>query len=847
MDTYQQSSLWKNAFAPKEDGFDEQRKKLVFAYEAFRSRVAILASHIDKDMGSLTVHDITHVDALWWTASEIIGPEYKVNPAEAFVLGGAFLLHDAGHCIAAYPGGIAEITKLPEWQVFCKALQVDPETLRPGTEDYQNVLFEVLRALHPKQARALARASWLCPEQDKPLYLLDHDDLRNDFADVIGIIAESHWHHPHQLEVLSDRIVQPIVYLNPAPWTVDVFKLALILRVADAAHIDANRAPRFLQAMKKPVGPSLHHWRFQARFNRPTRDIDPSRKELCLSSSPFSAPNQEAWWLAYDAAKLLDAELEASERLLLDHKREQFAVRSVANIHSTERFSRNVPTEGWHPIDTSVKISNISAIVERFGGAQLYGEEPRLALRELIQNARDAINACRSLGGLYPTEGRIDVALRSTDEGVWLDVIDTGIGMSRYVLTDVLLDFGKSLWKSGELRGEWEQLSTTEFESVGKFGIGFFSVFMLGSRVLLTTSRYEPKIGEPPQWVLDFSNSYKFRPTLREPSSHERLKRHGSKVSVLLHSDTLENLIKRPSFYARSQPNLSLAEICSHLAPTLDIDLHVTTNGVTTQAITAKDWIAIDEVSLLKRIDLRFTGSKRPENITPLQHIKNGSGEIIGRIGIPLERDYGSDITCAGTHKGIYTGEISGITGVINSTNQFDLARKSAHPELSLSEYLTWIKTHVEPIIESQRLSLRSHSILASLGANKEKVIIGSINGNLLNKQTLAKHCESLTKLMHFDYPVSFEEDDDVLPNDFRSSFTLDKDILLTDSLRTESWIKKILSEDPILYHSIYDLLEEALHISWGKFEESEEEAVVGTVQGQQIFRPCTIYKRPGH
>ncbi|MFF7063052.1 hypothetical protein [Pseudomonas sp. NPDC008258] len=239
-------------------------------------------------MGSLTVHDITHVDALWWTASEIIGPDYEVNPAEAFVLGGAFLLHDAGHCIAAYPGGIAEIMALPEWQVFCSTLEVDAETLERGSEDYQSVLFEVLRALHPKRAKALARAQWYSPEENKPLYLLEHDDLRNDFADVIGIIAESHWHHPHQLEVLSDRIVQPIVFLSPAPWKVDVLKLALILRAADAAHIDGRRAPRFLQAMKKPVGISLHHWKFQARFNHPSRDIDPARKELCLSSSPFT-------------------------------------------------------------------------------------------------------------------------------------------------------------------------------------------------------------------------------------------------------------------------------------------------------------------------------------------------------------------------------------------------------------------------------------------------------------------------------------------------------------------------------------------------------------------------------
>ena len=32
-------------------------------------------------------------------------------------------------------------------------------------------------------------------------------------------------------------------------------------------------------------------------------------------------------------------------------------------------------------------------------------------------------------------------------EGFWLHVSDTGLGMSRYVLTEVLLDFGNSLWR----------------------------------------------------------------------------------------------------------------------------------------------------------------------------------------------------------------------------------------------------------------------------------------------------------------------------------------------------------------------------------------------------------------
>ncbi|MFW9088101.1 HD domain-containing protein, partial [Pseudomonas sp. P2758] len=434
-------------------------------------------------MPSLTVHDITHIDALWWTASEVAGSDYPLNPAEAFVLGGAFLLHDSAHCIAAYPGGIEEIRKLPEWQVNCSKYKVLNEKLEKGTEVFQLILFEVLRNMHPRQARVLAKVSWSIPGDNAPLFLLPNDDLRRAYADVIGQIAESHWFSPHQLESFNHSKVTTPACLHPSPWTIDILKLAVLLRTADASHVDAQRAPRFLQALVQPEGVSLTHWNFQARINQIKIDPDPARKELIISGSEFPIDEQEAWWMAYDTARMIDNELKSANRILLDLHRPQLAARSVALSYSPEAFSRNVATSGWHPVDTSIKITDIKTMVDRFGGEKLYGRDPVYALRELIQNSVDAIHACRSLGGLGEDEGEIDVKCEPFGENYWLQVTDTGIGMSRYVLTDILLDFGRSLWRSGDVRGEWKNLASTSFEAIGQFGIGFFSVFMLGQRV----------------------------------------------------------------------------------------------------------------------------------------------------------------------------------------------------------------------------------------------------------------------------------------------------------------------------------------------------------------------------
>ncbi|MCG8292026.1 HD domain-containing protein [Pseudomonas entomophila] len=844
---YQQSPLWKEAFRQREDGLDEHRGTLAKAYADFRSRVATLCSHIGQDMKGLTVHDITHIDALWWVAAEITGPDYPLNPAEAFVLGGAFLLHDAAHCVAAFPGGIEEVMALPEWNTFCNLHKVNPESLTRESEPFKQVLFDVLRAQHPKQARKLAFASWCVPGESTPMFLLQHDELRSAYGDTIGQLAESHWHHPHQLELLGRQTVQPIALLHPAPWQVDVLKLALILRTADAAHIDAQRAPRFLQALRKPMGASLQHWKFQSRLNRPTRDPDPQRKELRLSASPFPATEKEAWWLAYDAAKMIDSELRASERLLLDHKRDLFAVRSVANVHDTESFSHNVPTVGWHPVDTSVKISNINQIVERFGGHQLYGNDPAAALRELIQNARDAINACRSLGGLEADEGEIEVWLEPTEEGDWLHVTDNGIGMSRYVLTDILLDFGKSLWKSEELRGEWEQLSATDFESVGKFGIGFFSVFMLGSRVTLTTRRYESKENESSQWLLEFTEALKYRPTLRTPTDHEKLKRHGTRISVMLDGDQLEDLLGTYSHL----PPITLAEACAKLAPALNVNLSLKHEHKKISVIKANDWLTIDETSLLSRINPEFKSyANHLSYSSHLHEIRNKKSEIIGRIGlltVPYYRVPGTG--CAGVHRGIFTAEVRGLTGVICTHQQQDLARSRATPLCTAGELESWLNVHAPEVIERYSSDLEINSLLGQLGVDKALLTIGWSVEGLLSYRDLVVKLRKLDILAIHDGEVTPHKEDDVHPRDFEKHITYAGELLIIGTAIRVDWIKQLEKDTPPKARDTYQIVEKALSEAWGAYTKSSTEEIftVATVLGNEIERECFVYTRQAH
>src|SRR5690349_15338828 len=107
---FEKTSLWRASFGNPD--FEADANSLNVLREclfSMRDRAQHLVSLIPRDIPGLTVHDITHLDALWETASLIAGDKYPLNPAEGFVFGAAVLLHDSAMSLAAYPGGLDEV------------------------------------------------------------------------------------------------------------------------------------------------------------------------------------------------------------------------------------------------------------------------------------------------------------------------------------------------------------------------------------------------------------------------------------------------------------------------------------------------------------------------------------------------------------------------------------------------------------------------------------------------------------------------------------------------------------------------------------------------------------------
>lgn len=143
--------------------------------------------------------------------------------------------------------------------------------------------------------------------------------------------------------------------------------------------------------------------------------------------------------------------------------------------------------------------------------------EKEIFLRELISNASDALNRFK-LESLK-SQAVVDPA---AELGIWLEgdpgtrtltVRDTGVGLSADELQTYLGTIAHSGAKQfietmKELNGGDTQ---TTRDVIGRFGVGFYSVFMVAEEVTVTSRAYDPG-AEPAYWRSDGQGSYEVGP-----------------------------------------------------------------------------------------------------------------------------------------------------------------------------------------------------------------------------------------------------------------------------------------------------------------------------------------------
>ncbi len=647
MINYEDTPLWKNSIA----NFEENQNKkillrIITAYSKFRDRTKIIGDQIFRDHPEFTIHDITHSDSLWDTASLISGSHYKLTPTEVFVFGGAILVHDLAMAKIVYSQDLEELKKKPEWfdtivGLLRKKLGRFPtkeETQNPDNNIIDEVTSEMLRRYHSDSALELPEKCWH-RENSEPFYLIEDSYLRECYGAIIGQIARSHWQSVDKLASQFALILgAPGEF--PSDWTVNPLKIACLLRVADAAHLDDRRAPSFLMSLRNLKAGSLMHWNFQNLLFKPTVK---NNRLLYTSKRQFKLSETESWWICYDTLRMVDHELRNVNSLLLDRDIPKFIVNSVANVDVPERLIEVIKTDGWIPLDIRIKVSDVANLAKHIGGEQLYGVTNTVPFRELLQNAADATRARRIIEKRSEDWGKIHIRVGKDSFGYWLEIEDSGLGMSDEVLRGPFLDFGVSYWTSELMRDEHPGLLSSGFQPTGQYGIGFFSVFMWSDRVKIITRCYQES--KKSTRVLEFTEGMTSRPILRFVDKFEELIDGGTKIRIWMRDKS--NGFHFSKYWYDEE---TFGDFCAANCLCFDIDVYVANHLGKRKVITASDWKTIDSLKLMKRV-LWFRRHEKIDfqkfkNLTP---VIDSSGNLVGRACITLiEKNYihsGENIT----------------------------------------------------------------------------------------------------------------------------------------------------------------------------------------------------------
>jgi hypothetical protein len=702
--TVSESHIWRRTLAARPDDPSAQaRERLRAAFSTFRQRAGLLSGEIRRDLPQLTLHDLSHIDALWETASTILGEGYSLTPTEGFVLGGAFLLHDLGMALPSVDGGIGALKADPRWAdlvtyeyqtSFDREPSVD-EISNPEEEIYNRVLLSLLQQIHAANAERLVFTAFAPGNDADPIHLMDDPELRQAFGRVIGRVAHSHWWTLSELEKQFQRTMGA-PHWCPRDWTVDPLKVACVLRCADAAQIDARRAPTFLKALSELPSTSAGHWTFEEKLNKPYLEEDAL---VFTTGHAFSMSEASAWWLCLETLRMVDRELGSVDALFADKGSLRFAARRVAGVEEPERLVSYIQTDGWLPINATIHVTDLPRVIKSVGGEELYGKHPEVALRELIQNASDAVHARRIYERRPADYGAVCVSLsKSSDVSHWLEVRDDGIGMSKRVLTSFLLDFGRPFWGSAEMQREFPGLLSSGIKQIGKYGIGFFSVFMLAEHVQVITRRSDAAAKDT--LVLEFSKGLKGRPILREANSTEQLIDGGTRIRLKLQVAPCAGggLLHRPY----QEDSRTLTDICVELCPALEVHLLVEEDGVSQQVITGGDWRTLNSYEFLKRMPLLDSDHRIPsEDVDAFRRkaaenvrfFRDTNGEIVGRalvtVGYANHLTQRADLSGVVTVGGLTSCSLTGIAGVLTGV-PMRASRDAAKPIVDDDELRRW-------------------------------------------------------------------------------------------------------------------------------------------------------------
>lgn len=210
----------------------------------------------------------------------------------------------------------------------------------------------------------------------------------------------------------------------------------------------------------------------------------------------------------------------------------------IAMISSQQRFQ--------------VNLAGVIEILSR----HLYRQGPEVVVRELIQNAADALAAQKLVDPAHIGSIEISSAPLDTDCNEWLlTVSDDGVGLDRS-------DVEKSLSTIGFSQKAEEADSGIDMPFIGRFGVGLLSCFMVADEISIISRGRHPG-SEPFRWVGYADGNWEIHPIDQTVACGTKVfVKVGTRNGVTLKESSVSKLAAKFGEYLPWQITLTSSEGC---------------------------------------------------------------------------------------------------------------------------------------------------------------------------------------------------------------------------------------------------------------------------------------------
>lgn len=497
-ETWRTTELWKQLEARKGAPADRLRH----IAESILPDAEKVLNKGDTMPGNFTLHDADHSYRVATWMAEIAGDLLdELSPFDLSMLLLSAYLHDIGmtpklgrlkahyyFLLSGEPGELSEeeVEQLQEWlDDEWEGIEAPFADERPDAEDLRftdQVLAGYIRHRHNDWSEDWMREE--APsrvEQPYPGWL---DDLVR--------VCRSHHYGIDQLKAAD---FDPRLVGAPAN-VLHLRYCACLLRVADVIDFDPERTPPILFAHRDVEGESVIFWHKDQGISMLKVD-----DHLMLDARPGDAVTHHA--IATTVAGI-DRELLLVRRL--DDETDFHNMNGKRDLPHRWTLDTRVkaviaPRDNAYEYVNGTFRPDANRLLELVGGVELYGSD-LAAVRELLQNAFDAVReqiALQRLGEDEPASEeardkiaavhKVTLTLERTAEGLRLTCRDTGIGMSREIVSNRFLVGGTT---AGHETRALERDCQARGFSVGRtarFGIGVLSYFLLADKMVVRTRR----------------------------------------------------------------------------------------------------------------------------------------------------------------------------------------------------------------------------------------------------------------------------------------------------------------------------------------------------------------------